>query len=187
MFLSGQCIKMNDSSGNETVGTCTDPTTRHVLPESLVVTIFVLILSLNIIGNVIVVAVIVFHRKMHTFTNYMIFNLSVADLALGVLCIPLEIPLELNGGNWVYGGTVCTLLYPLQTATVFASVFTLVVLSCSRSVTCITAIVFIHRNRMFSGLLMALYFIKYIHKAQYTYKLKKSNDSKTKKMYKYKI
>ena len=38
----------------------------------------------------------------------------------------------MNGYDWIYGDLICTLLYPLQTVTVFASVFTLVVLSCSR-------------------------------------------------------
>ena len=76
--------------------------------------------------------VVIFSKKMQTFTNWMILNLAIADLALGILCIPLEIPLEMNGGNWIYGEIICVILYPLQTVTVYASVFTLIMLSCSR-------------------------------------------------------
>ena len=123
---------MSNISRNNTNGICTHTGSLHVIPQNIVVAIYIFILSFNIIGNTIVAIVVTFHRKMQTFTNWMILNLSLADLALGVVCIPLEIPLELNNGNWIYGKVICTLLYPLQTATVFASVFTLTVLSFSR-------------------------------------------------------
>ena len=110
----------------------TNATSHNLIPHNVVVTIYVIILTFNIIGNTIVATVVILHRKMQTFPNWMILNLSFADLAVGVLCIPLEIPLEMNGGNWIYGGFICALLFPLQTATVFASVFTLMVLSTSR-------------------------------------------------------
>ena len=96
-----------------------------------VVIIFSIIFLCDIIGNSIVVAVIVLERKMKTFTNWMILNLAIADLAVSLFCIPLEIPLEVRG-EWLYGGIFCTIFYPLQSTTVYASVFTLVVTSGSR-------------------------------------------------------
>ena len=62
---------------------------------------------------------------MRTFTNCLILNLAVADLSVALICIPLEIPLELNGFVWIYGNTFCMMFYPLQSATIFASAFTL--------------------------------------------------------------
>ena len=71
------------------------------------------------------VYVIITKRKMRTFTNCLILNLAVADLSVALICIPLEIPLEMNGFVWIYGSNFCKVFYPLQSATIFASAFTL--------------------------------------------------------------
>ena len=71
----------------------TAPNYAPIIGPNVVVAIYTSILSLNIVGNTIVAVVVILHRKMQTFTNWMILNLSFADLALGMFCILLEIPL----------------------------------------------------------------------------------------------
>lgn len=103
----------------------------YMLPVSVIIAIFVLILLVDLIGNAIVVLVIISKRRMRTFTNFLILNLAFADLSVALFCIPLEIPIELDN-KWLYGRFFCTVFYPLQSSTIYGSVFTLVVLSCSR-------------------------------------------------------
>ena len=135
----------SSTSGNETafsknssfVHGCTfdkypNYSTCHKIPVEVVVAILLIILIANLCGNIVVTIVIILQQKMQTFTNWMILNLALSDIALGLFCIPLEVPLEMNGAKWFYGEVVCVMLYPLQTATVYASVFSLVVLSYSR-------------------------------------------------------
>ena len=103
----------------------------YIIPVELIIVLLILILLVDLIGNTIVVLVIVYKRKMQTFTNWLILNLAVADLSVALFCIPLEIPLEINH-KWIYGKFFCNIFYPIQSATIYGSVFTLVVLSSSR-------------------------------------------------------
>ncbi len=96
------------------------------------ISIYCVIFLLSTIGNVIVITVVSRKRRMQTVTNWLIVNLAVADLAVTLICIPAEIPLFLNGGVWLYGKVFCRILYPLQTMTIYASVYTLVAMSLTR-------------------------------------------------------
>ncbi len=96
------------------------------------VTIYCLIFVMSTIGNVVVITVVSRKRRMQTVTNWLIVNLAVADLAVTLICIPVEIPLILKGGVWLYGKAFCRMLYPLQTMTIYASVYTLVAMSLTR-------------------------------------------------------
>ena len=104
----------------------------YILPIPGVIALYVIILMLCVVGNATVVIVVIKKRGMQTFTNYLILNLAVADLSAALICIPLELPLEINGQQWIYGSFFCTIFYPVQTTTIYGSVFTLVIMSCSR-------------------------------------------------------
>ena len=86
----------------------------------------------SIIGNIIVVIIISRNKHMQTITYKLILNLAVTDLFSSLICIPLEIPMFLNGGRWIYGAVFCKILYPLQTLSVYATAFTLVTVSAVR-------------------------------------------------------
>ena len=64
--------------------------------------------------------------------NYMILNLAIADLVFTCICIPFDIPVQEMNYFWPYGAFMCKVIYPLQTQTLFASVYTLVALSILR-------------------------------------------------------
>ena len=124
--------KSSDSDANGTcIGTPCDTPSRYLIPLQLVIVFLILILLVDLIGNTIIVCVIMLKRKMRTFTNWLILNLAVADLSVALFCIPLEIPLEMNH-KWIYGKFFCNIFYPIQSATIYGSVFTLVALSSSR-------------------------------------------------------
>jgi len=69
---------------------------------------------------------------MKSVVNYLILNLAVADLVFTCICIPFDIPVQEMDYYWPYGTFMCRVIYPLQTQTLFASVYTLVALSLSR-------------------------------------------------------
>lgn len=69
---------------------------------------------------------------MKTVTNYFILNLAFADLTLTLICIPFDIPVQEMDYRWPYGSFMCNILYPLQTMSLFASVFTLTAVSLTR-------------------------------------------------------
>ena len=104
----------------------------HLIPDVAILAVYLTIILCNFAGNTIVASIILMKRKMQTFTNYMLLNLCIADLAIGLFCMSMEIPMEIHPHKWIYGPWFCRLLYPIQTATVYASVLTLVALSCSR-------------------------------------------------------
>ena len=69
---------------------------------------------------------------MQTVTYRLILNLAITDLFCSLICIPPEIPMFLNGGQWIYGAPFCKILYPLQTLSVYGVIFTLVSVSLIR-------------------------------------------------------
>lgn len=101
------------------------------IPMEVVVGLMLLLFLINLIGNFIVVLIIAKKRRMQTFTNWLLLNLAIADLSVALICIPLEIPIEIKG-YWIYGRIFCKIFYPIQTASIYGSVFTLVALSFSR-------------------------------------------------------
>ena len=96
------------------------------------ITVYCIVFIISSIGNIVVILVVSRKRRMQTVTNWLIVNLAIADLAVTLICIPVEIPLILNRNTWLYGKEFCRILYPLQTMTIYASVYTLVAMSLTR-------------------------------------------------------
>lgn len=56
--------------------------------SGLLVTGYVFVFALGLVGNVFVVGVVLRIRKMRTVTNYFITNLAIADILVIVFCTP---------------------------------------------------------------------------------------------------
>lgn len=118
----------------------TFPTSTEVISKSEFVKYWKLVLlilystifAISTIGNGLVCFVILRRRAMKGVVNYLILNLAVADLVFTCICIPFDIPVQQMDYYWPYGAFMCKVIYPLQTQTLFASVYTLVALSLSR-------------------------------------------------------
>lgn len=96
---------------------------------------------LGTIGNALVILVVYRKRKMKTVTNYFIVNLAIADLAVLLINVPLDVANIFAGENWLYqygsyqyGSFMCHVIGPLQTMATTASVWSLVAISISRYV-----------------------------------------------------
>lgn len=90
------------------------------------------IFIISTVGNGLVCFIILRRRTMKSVVNHLILNLAVADLIFTCICIPFDTPLQYMDNVWPYGAFMCKLIYPLQTETLFASVYTLVALSLTR-------------------------------------------------------
>ena len=104
----------------------------NVYMKALKVTLYAIIFLVSAVGNMLVCIIVLKRRKMKTVTNYFILNLAFADLTLTLICIPFDIPVQEMNYKWPYGSFMCKILYPLQTMSLFASVFTLTAVSLTR-------------------------------------------------------
>ena len=109
-------------------------TLEEMTPElrAVKLTLYVIIFLVSAVGNSLVCSVILRRKKMKTVTNYFILNLAIADLIFTCICIPFDIPVQEMGHQWPYGALLCKVIYPLQTLSLFASIFTLTAVSLSR-------------------------------------------------------
>lgn len=80
------------------------------------------------IGNCLIVAVIVYFRRLRTPTNMLIVNLAFADLLISIFCMPFSYwhVIIFEDQRWVFGALLCKLFNYLQATVVFLSSWTLV-------------------------------------------------------------
>ncbi|KAM7426575.1 hypothetical protein ABFA07_022153 [Porites harrisoni] len=134
---------MSSSTSNDILLNITRTTTGNLTQESTGIninvymksfklTLYAIIFLVSAIGNFLVCVVIFKKRRMKTVTNYFILNLAFADLTLTLICIPFDIPVQEMDYRWPYGPFMCNILYPLQTMSLFASIFTLTAVSLTR-------------------------------------------------------
>ncbi|KAJ6640304.1 Tachykinin-like peptides receptor 86C [Pseudolycoriella hygida] len=95
--------------------------------------LFGVMLMVAIVGNCIVIWIVLAHREMRTTTNYLLLNLSVADLLMSCLNCAFNFIYMLNS-DWPFGTLYCSVNNFMGNATVTASVFTLVAISFDRYV-----------------------------------------------------
>ncbi|XP_078359703.1 neuropeptide FF receptor 1-like isoform X2 [Oculina patagonica] len=93
--------------------------------------VYVIIFLVTIIGNVSVLAVVYKIRELHSVTGYLIANLAVADLSVGILCIPFTV-LYFEFTYWPFGYALCKIIPAAQAMSVMASIGTLTAISIDR-------------------------------------------------------
>lgn len=128
-------ISANHSEKNATFSTSPDAVRKGEFVKYWKISLLVLhtiIFVISTVGNGLVCFVILRRRAMKTVVNYLILNLAIADLIFTCICIPFDIPVQYMDYAWPYGATMCKIVYPIQTETLFASVYTLVALSLAR-------------------------------------------------------
>lgn len=83
-------------------------------PASLaLVTIYTPLFLLSLIGNVSVCVVVWRYQYMRKAKNYFLMNLSIADLLVTIICVPIILGSTLYR-KWVYGEAMCKLSWFFQ-------------------------------------------------------------------------
>lgn len=95
------------------------------------IVLYGVIFIVGLMGNVFVVFVIVRFQSMRTLTNYFLVNLTIGDMLVILVCIPVTL-----GNNiykkWIYGEILCKVTPFIQGAAVGVSVLSLLSISISR-------------------------------------------------------
>ena len=84
------------------------------------VVIYVLVILFGCVANVLIVVVILRYRQLHTVTNVFIVSLGLADIALCVFNLPLQLHYQLND-NWAFGSVLCSVAMTTFGVPMFAS------------------------------------------------------------------
>uniref|UniRef100_A0A8C9ACR9 Galanin receptor type 1 n=1 Tax=Prolemur simus TaxID=1328070 RepID=A0A8C9ACR9_PROSS len=97
--------------------------------------VFGLIFALGVLGNSLVITVLARSKpgKPRSTTNLFILNLSVADLAYLLFCIPFQATVYALP-TWVLGAFICKFVHYFFTVSMLVSIFTLAAMSVDRYV-----------------------------------------------------
>ncbi|XP_053975397.1 tachykinin-like peptides receptor 99D isoform X2 [Hylaeus volcanicus] len=82
-------------------------------------------------GNLIVIWIVLAHKRMRTVTNYFLVNLSIADALVSTLNVTFNYIYMLNS-HWPFGTLYCKICQFIAVLTICASVFTLMAISIDR-------------------------------------------------------
>lgn len=121
-----------NGSSNWTRGNGTLPAGRtsiQYVQEPLVSTVFkvlacAIVIILSLVGNSLAIGSVYqnVNRRMRTVSNYLIVNLSIADLLVTVCNMPRFISILLVGYQWLIGGTFGLLMCKITSSVPFVSV-----------------------------------------------------------------
>ncbi|XP_029108052.1 galanin receptor type 1-like [Scleropages formosus] len=102
--------------------------------------IFGVIFLLGVTGNALVIAVLLRVRCLHcgSSTSIFILNLSAADLAFLLFCVPFQATIY-SLPHWVFGAFLCKFVHYFVAVSMLVSVFTLVAMSVDRYVAVVHA------------------------------------------------
>ncbi|CAH1256940.1 GALR2 [Branchiostoma lanceolatum] len=129
--ISGNMTSQNDTSLSNVTESAYDKfpgiSWKYYFPPI----IFALIFLVGVTGNVLVIYVVAFFKKMQTVTTCYLVNLAVTDLAFLLCCVPFTAVNYLTT-SYVFGETMCKFVSYMMQVTVQATCLTLALLSLDR-------------------------------------------------------
>ncbi|KAK3089388.1 hypothetical protein FSP39_003227 [Pinctada imbricata] len=103
---------------------------RAVKWSLLILYVVIIIVALG--GNLVVCWTVFTKQRLRTVTNFFIVSLSVSDIIMTILCIPLTLLSNMFFYYWPFGHFLCPFVGYLQLMSVILRAFTLVALTCDR-------------------------------------------------------
>ena len=105
-----------------------------ITQESVILSIvYGIILLFGVFSNLIVVFVYIFKDRLNKTTNYFFISLSISDILVLIVCIPIIIS-ELFTNEWIFGIVYCKLYYFTEYFVTSVSSFTIITISIERSI-----------------------------------------------------
>ncbi|XP_017280978.1 alpha-1A adrenergic receptor [Kryptolebias marmoratus] len=93
--------------------------------------VLVVFVVFGVLGNILVILSVLFHRQWRSVTHYFIANLAAADLLLSSAVLPFSATSEALG-RWVFGRSFCNVWAALDVLCCTASILSLCVISIDR-------------------------------------------------------
>lgn len=81
-------------------------TNNSNLTNHLFILIYAVIFLVGLVGNFLVIYFVLVYKRMQTMTNKLITNLSIADLLVIFICVPVTASGYVTR-NWLFGELVC--------------------------------------------------------------------------------
>ncbi|KAG7322684.1 hypothetical protein KOW79_014030 [Hemibagrus wyckioides] len=94
--------------------------------------VLVMFIAFTVGGNVLVCLAVCTSRRLRCISSCFVVALAVTDLLVGLFVLPLSATLELRGGRWPLGGTICNIYLSVDVTLGTASIFTLLAISVDR-------------------------------------------------------
>ncbi|KAI7793954.1 neuromedin-K receptor [Triplophysa rosa] len=92
---------------------------------------YALVLLVAVTGNLIVIWIIVAHKRMRTVTNYFLLNLAVSDVSVAALNALVNFVYAAHG-DWYFGDAYCRFQNFYPVAAVFASIYSMSAIALDR-------------------------------------------------------
>ncbi|KAM5167261.1 neuromedin-B receptor [Callospermophilus lateralis] len=108
-----------------------DGTTAELVVRCVIPSLYLLIISVGLLGNIMLVKIFVTNSAMRSVPNIFISNLAAGDLLLLLTCVPVDAS-RYFFDEWMFGKVGCKLIPAIQLTSVGVSVFTLTALSADR-------------------------------------------------------
>lgn len=136
-FLNSEDFFLNSTSfpANSTTGALPPPAPNPFIPPWPVQAVYIVAFATTVVvaagGNIIVVWIVMAHKRMRTVTNYFLVNLAVADALNSVLNTLFSFVYMLYN-DWVFGRGYCKFTQFIVNCTISASVFTFMAIALDR-------------------------------------------------------
>ncbi|CAF0980783.1 unnamed protein product [Adineta steineri] len=93
---------------------------------------FAILILTTIIGNTLVLSALFLDKRLHTPSFFLIANMAIADLLLGIAVLPFSSVLELLNDHWIFGQSFCSTWLALDVLCCTASIIALMAVSIDR-------------------------------------------------------
>ncbi|XP_070530888.1 probable G-protein coupled receptor No18 isoform X2 [Cardiocondyla obscurior] len=91
--------------------------------------LFTMLIIVTIVGNTLVIMAVITTRRLRSVTNCFVSSLAAADLLVGLAVMPPAVLLQLTGGTWELGETLCDFWVSLDILLCTASILSLCAIS----------------------------------------------------------
>ena len=105
---------------------------RASLVQCIFLFLFGTVVLLAACGNLIVIWIVLAHRRMRTPTNYFLVNLACADVCNALFNIPFNGFYMVAERPWLFGSFMCSLVQAVSHISIAANVLTYVAISLDR-------------------------------------------------------
>lgn len=97
----------------------------------LVIVLYSIVIIFGFFANLLVVAVILRYKQLHTVTNIFIAYLSMADVVLCVFNLPIQLHYQLSN-KWMFGKLLCYVAFPTFGVPLFSSSLSILMIAIDR-------------------------------------------------------